>query len=57
MCGNWVKHVDLVNTFHTCSECGERALEKLVWFDTTEEVLSKFCPNCGALMTAESDVK
>lgn len=44
----WVKQDNgFGNPIHICPKCGARALEKLVWIDTVEEVQSNFCPNCG----------
>ena len=46
---DWIKQDNGFGKFiHICPKCGERALEKLVWIDTVEEVQSNFCPNCGA---------
>lgn len=51
--GEWLFHKDVgklsgivYSEYHTCSVCGERAIEDGDW----EDVLSDFCPNCGARM-------
>lgn len=52
----WIKNdKDKFMVFHTCSNCGQRALEKLVWIDEVEEVLSPFCPFCGKSMQTNKE--
>lgn len=47
--GEWV--YDHHNDEHTCSVCGRKALcDDYVGIDWQMEVLSDFCPNCGAKM-------
>ena len=43
----WIKKDTGFELVHVCPRCGERALQKLVWIDTVEEIQSNFCPNCG----------
>lgn len=39
--------------FHYCSECGQQAFNYLE--DETIEVLSDYCPHCGAKMDLEAE--
>ena len=46
--GRWlVKHDEIFADMHFCSRCGELANADLYG----EEILSAYCPNCGAHMT------
>ena len=46
--GRWIGTHDGVYYSYSCSECGAEALtEEETMHD---QVLSKYCPNCGALM-------
>lgn len=47
--GEWI--YDHHNDEHTCSVCGKKALcDDYVGIDWQMEVLSDYCPNCGAIM-------
>lgn len=48
--GRWVEQwdYDYMQYFHFCSECGKGALTKEETMH--DEVLSLYCPNCGARM-------
>ena len=45
--GHWIKNEDDTCWWYVCSECGQVPL-KNIWNDA--DVLSQFCPNCGAKM-------
>lgn len=54
--GSWILHKNVgefsgivYRKYHCCSVCGERAIEDGDWY----EVLSNYCPNCGARMVSE----
>ena len=51
--GRWEKWwcEDYITYFHRCSVCGEDALTKEE--TAHDEVLSNYCPNCGAKMDGE----
>ena len=51
--GRWVEqwNDDYMRYFHFCSECGKDALTKEETMH--DEVLSLYCPNCGAKMDEE----
>ena len=51
--GRWEKWwcEDYITYFHRCSVCGEDALTKEE--TAHDEVLSNYCPNCGAKMDLE----
>ena len=48
--GEWIKKDDGVCWWWECSNCGERPLRRY-----KTDVLSNFCPNCGADMRGEDD--
>ena len=45
--GHWIKKEDDTCWWYVCSECGQEPLKNR-WND--DDVLSTFCPNCGAKM-------
>lgn len=53
--GRWEKQwdYDYMQYFHFCSECGKDALTKEETMH--DEILSFYCPNCGAKMDAKED--
>lgn len=50
VCGQWMRYRSIL--WHYCSVCLEDALMSK---STGTEVLSSFCPNCGAKMDLEDD--
>lgn len=57
--GKWIKATGMMppefHGHHCCSECGNFANMEPPF--GSREDLSKFCPNCGADMRGEQDVK
>ena len=56
--GSWILHKNVgefsgivYRIYHCCSVCGERAIEDCDWY----EVLSNYCPNCGAKMKGDTE--
>ena len=48
--GHWIKKEDDTCWWYVCSECEQEPLKNR-WND--DDVLSTFCPNCGAKMVEE----
>ena len=48
--GHWIKKEDDTCWWYVCSECEQEPLKNR-WND--DDVLSSFCPNCGAKMESE----
>ena len=56
--GKWI--YDKYYAVHVCSECDEQALEEYTVNPSTldrdyDEVLSNYCPNCGARMEVDME--
>ena len=51
--GKWIKKEDDTCWWYACSECEQEPLKNR-WND--DDVLSAFCPNCGAKMESEDEV-
>lgn len=49
--GEWIQHIK--STFHYCSKCLEDAPFSR---STQTEMLTDYCPHCGAIMDGENDV-
>jgi hypothetical protein len=49
--GRWVKQTDENCWWYECSECGDYPLKNAYG----HEVLSKYCPNCGARMREDGE--
>ena len=50
--GHWIKKEDDTCWWYVCSECEQEPLKNR-W--NNDDVLSRFCPNCGARMIKEDE--